>query len=40
MAGCAGSQTYTFRLDDDTAYQYVLLWCDRYNVAVGAARLQ
>jgi len=36
----AGSQTYTFRLDDDTAYQYVLLWCDRYNVGVGAARLQ
>lgn len=36
----AGPQTYTFRLDGGTAYQYVLVWCDRYNVGVGAARLQ
>lgn len=34
-----GAQTYTFRIPSGVAYTYVLVWCDRYNVGVGAASL-
>lgn len=35
----AGAQTYTFRVSPGVAYSHVLVWCDRYNVGVGAAPL-
>lgn len=34
-----GAQSYGFRLPAGFAYRYVLVWCDKYNVGVGAARL-
>ncbi|MGH7526981.1 MAG: DM13 domain-containing protein [Gemmatimonadales bacterium] len=34
-----GAQTYTFRLPTGISYTHVLVWCDRYNVGVGAARV-
>lgn len=40
LQSSAGPQSYAFRLPDDTDYRYVLVWCDRFNVGVGAARLQ
>ncbi len=36
----AGAQTYSFRLPAGVAYTHVLVWCDRYNVGVGAARVE
>lgn len=36
----SGGQQYSFRIPaDGPAYRYVLVWCDRYNVGVGAAAL-
>ncbi len=35
----SGAQQYAFRLPEGSSYAYVLVWCDRYNVGVGAARL-
>ncbi|MEO6056048.1 MAG: DM13 domain-containing protein [Gemmatimonadales bacterium] len=35
----SGAQRYAFRLPEGTAYGYVLVWCDKFNVGVGAASL-
>lgn len=35
-----GHQTYTFRLPTDAPrYDYVIVWCDAFNVGVGAAAI-
>lgn len=34
-----GAQTYAFRIPSGLQYTHVLVWCDRYNVGVGAATL-
>ena len=35
----SGGQRYAFRLPEGSSYAYILVWCDKYNVGVGAARL-
>lgn len=35
----AGAQRYAFRIPEGVRFAYVLVWCDKYNVGVGAARL-
>lgn len=35
-----GAQSYSFRVALGVSYRYVLIWCDKYNVGVGAARVE
>ena len=37
LASNSGAQSYAFQLPAGTAYTWVLVWCDRYNVAVAEA---
>jgi hypothetical protein len=39
LASRRGVQAYTVRIPVGVPYNHVLVWCDRYNVGVGAARL-
>ena len=35
----AGAQSYTFQLPAGTAYTWVLIWCDPFNVPVAEAKI-
>ena len=39
LARSRGAHRYAFRLPEGVQYAFVLIWCDKYNVGVGAARL-
>ena len=39
LASSRGAQRYAFRLPEGVQHGFVLVWCDKYNVGVGAARL-
>ena len=41
LAAFSGAQDYAFQLPAGAAdYTHVLVWCDKFNVGVGAAQLQ
>jgi len=35
-----GAQSYNFRVAPGVSYRYVLVWCDKFNVGVGAAGVE
>ena len=40
LTSARGAQVYSAQVPAGVTYTYVLVWCDRYNVGVGAAMLR